>query len=89
MNTIKYKPKLQYKATLQYKILPTHPNKDQVVGGWNPNKVYEYSDTYTFYIENIDFECLNNFMKHDLALVAGGGYNTDGIKIVDFTVKKL
>ena len=86
MNTIKYK------ATLQYKILPTHPDIKYVVGGWNPDKVYEYDDIYIFNREIIDFEefeSLSNFMKHDLALVAGGGYNTDGIKIVDFTVKKL
>lgn len=73
------------KATIFYKMDEEHKDKDYVVGGWEKGKVYSFSDTYS--IEEGSFysdDDMYTYIKHDLALVAGGGYNTDHIYDVRF-----
>lgn len=76
---------MKIKAKIYYTIKETHPDKDCVVGGWNPDKVYDYEDIYT--IDPDKFygpDHIMNYIKEDLALVAGGGYDwnhIDNIKL--------
>lgn len=72
--------KRKIKATIFYKMDEGHRDKDCVVGGWEKGKEFSFSDTYiitegSFYSEDDMYE----YIKHDLALVAGGGYTTDHI----------
>lgn len=70
----------EFKAKIIYKMFPSHPDKDYVVGGYDPEKYYEYEDTYrvdTDYFNGIRDVYL--YIKRDLSLVAGGGYNDKGI----------
>ncbi len=72
----------RYEASINYTMKATHPDIN-CVRDWTPSKVFHYSDTYTFdddvYPEEED---RRDFMRHDMALVAGGGYNTDHIEII-------
>lgn len=77
-----------YKAKINYTMKPTHPDKDYVIGGWKPDKVYSFEDEYRF----SDY-CTNNeameIIKDDLRLVAGGGYNWNHIDNIEFEIKEV
>lgn len=64
-------------ARIYYKMKPTHPDYDCYVGGYIPETEISTDDVYRFsnHLEINDVEA----METDLALVAGGGYNTDHI----------
>lgn len=78
----------KYKAKISYTMDKDHPDKDYVVGGWKEDKRYEFEDAYTFadMYDNVDEKELYSRIKHDLMLVAGGGYNTDHIHDVVFEI---
>ena len=50
-------------------------------------KNFYISDTYTFNSDYTEEEAII-YIKHDLKLVAGGGYNTDHIHNVKFEIEK-
>lgn len=75
---------MKIKATIIYRIKKTHPDK-AYIKDWRPNKVYRFTDTYN--IEPGSFWSLDDmraYIKRDLRLVAGGGYNSDHIYKVSF-----
>ena len=37
---------MTYKGRIEYTIKETHPDKDCVIGGWKPNKIYDYEDEH-------------------------------------------
>lgn len=77
------------KATIFYKMKDTHPDKSYVVGGWEEDKEYSHSDTYN--IDDDSFwseDAMYAYIKHDLKLIASGGYNTDHIYDVRFEFAK-
>ena len=79
---------MKVQAKIYYKILPTHPDKDCVVGGWDPEREMSYDDTYHIdpnYFEGMDD--IKTYIKHDLALIAGGGYETKHIKDVRYEME--
>lgn len=78
------------KATIWYRVKPTHPDitKDDIEDGVL-DKTLEFTDTYT--IDPDNFWCddhINHYIKHDLALVAGGGYDTDHIYNVKYKLTR-
>ena len=79
--------KRQYKATLTCKLLSSHPDIDYVVGDINDPITFE--DVY--YINTEDFEndtkAIYHYIKRDLMLVAGGGYNSEHIYDVSFNMQ--
>lgn len=82
---------VKYKATIKYRIKDTHPDI-KYVKDWHPLKDYESTDIYSFdtdYFEWQDKKERELYMKHDLALVAGGGYTTDHIWNVDYTFERI
>lgn len=77
----------EFKAKIIYKILPTHPDKDYVVGGYDPEKYYEYEDTYKIDIDYFNgLSDVYSYIKRDLRLVAGGGYNDKGIWVFKYVI---
>ena len=72
------------KAKIIYKIKKTHPDIEYIKD-WKPRKIYTLSDTYR--IDPDAFwgrDAIFSFIKEDLRLVAGGGYNSDHIYDVSF-----
>lgn len=66
-------------ATIYYTVDSDHPDF------YNPPiEVLSFSDVYTFDMEYYDQEDVENYIKNDLMLVAGGGYNTKHIHNISF-----
>ena len=68
------------KATIHYYVKVTHPDIEYID---NINQLKEYSDT--FRVEDLSDHTVEK-IKRELALVAGGGYNTQGILIMYYTI---
>jgi hypothetical protein len=66
-----------------------HPDI-QYMNDWNENKVYTFEDTYTIKEENFyGDDDIMSYIKNDLRLVAGGGYNSKHIHNVEFEIRKI
>ena len=79
--------KIRYTGKIEYKILPGHIDRccDK---DWTPDKIYTFQDTYTFEYGYYSTDEIRSYIKHDLALVAGGGYDSKHIDIVSFEIKQ-
>jgi len=79
--------KYRYYGKISYTMDEQHPDikydKD-----WFKCKEYTFEDTY-FFPDSYEMEEIKSHIKHDLMLVAGGGYNTDHIHDVRFEIKQL
>lgn len=79
---------MKYYGKITYEIDENHPD----VGGWYKGKVLEYEDTYEFderLYSPKDHDIFVNFIKKDLKLIAGGGYNTDHIHNVKIEIRRM
>ena len=79
---------MKLKSTINYKVKPTHPDID-CMSDWYEGKEYSYNDTYTidpqyFWGEDDIYE----YIKEDLLLIAGGGYDWENIYDVKFDIKE-
>ena len=86
-------PKKKIKGTIYYTVDKYHPDYQYIP---NPEKVQEFSDTYMFDVNNprsmqyrATMENMISYMKHDLMLVAGGGYTTAHIHNISFEFKEV
>lgn len=77
----------KYHGKILHTIEENHPDI-KYVEGWTKDKVFTFEDTYTFE-DDCTEESIIQFIKRDLMLVAGGGYNTDHIGIVSFEIEKV
>lgn len=77
---------MKYKGTISYRITEDHPDRKYFKG--DISKRLTFSDIYTIK-EDISRESIIAYIKADLALVAGGGYDTDHIRDVRFTIKEV
>ena len=77
----------KYNAKIMYTMDENHPDK-KYVKDWTKDKKFTFQDVYTF-TEDYEKEDMINYIKRDLGLVAGGGYNTDHIHNVKFEIKKI
>lgn len=62
-------------ATITYTIDTGHPDIGCMTD-WTPEKVYTYSDTYTF--DTVFFPTISDmkhYIRRDLLMIAGGGYD--------------
>lgn len=77
---------MKYHGKISFTIDKGHPDI-KYVSDWEEDKVLTIEDTYTF---NSDYskENIIAYIKRDLSLVAGGGYNTDHIHNVTFEIEK-
>lgn len=75
----------EYKAKIIYKVKATHPDIKYIS---DPDNVQEYEDVYRF---NKDYskEDVIGYIKHDLSIIAGGGYDNKHINIIDFNIEQI
>lgn len=77
---------MKYHGKISYMIGKGHPDI-KYVEDWKEDKVFTFDDEYTFDDDYTEEEIIA-YIKRDLSLVAGGGYNTDHIHNVMFDIKK-
>lgn len=81
---------ISYKGKIAYKMKPTHPDYNHVVGGYNPGDVLTHEDVYYIHPEYFNGEeGIIRHIKDDLMIVAGGGYNSRHIYDVEFTIERM
>lgn len=78
---------MKYYGKINCTIDKNHPDV-QYIEDWTENKVLSFNDTYTFADCYTEEDCIN-YIKRDLRLVAGGGYNSDHIHNVEFDIKRI
>ncbi len=76
---------MKYEGTIVYMIAPGHPDQKYVK---DIGATFTYSDTFTFDRE-FPREMVEDYIRRELALVAGGGYDTEHIYNVNVTIKKI
>mgnify|MGYP006968156494 CR=1 FL=1 len=74
-------------ARIDYTVDKKHPDI-KYLKDWNQNKIYSFEDVYHFNDEPPTSE-IEEYIKDDLMLVAGGGYTAEHIHNVDFTIYKI
>lgn len=79
----------KYLAKIKFKMKKTHPDIGCIQGEWTPDRIFEFDDVYEFQEGWYEPDYEKQYMKHDLALVAGGGYNADHIADVKYEIKKI
>ena len=82
----------KYHGKITYTIDKTHPDI-KYVEDYTEEKIFTFEDTYSF-DESLNFEWqeesnIKAYIKKDLMLVAGGGYNTDHIHNVKFEINRV
>ena len=76
-----------FKATITFSLESGHPEIQSVK---SLNDVLSFDDTYTMDCDYYDNEeQMIDFIKHDLSLVAGGGYSTEHIWNINFDIKRI
>ena len=72
---------------ISYTVDEGHPDI-QYIKDWSENKVLTFEDTYTFN-NCYTFDDMEDYVKSDLSLVAGGGYNSEHIHNVKFEIARI
>ena len=75
-------------AKITYTIDAGHPDIE-CIHDWNENKVYTFEDTYIIDDCYTFFDDVEGYVKNDLSLVAGGGYNSKHIHNVKFEIARV
>lgn len=77
---------MNIKATIFFKVDNKHPDLKYIV---HPENIQSFEDVYI--IDKSRFWCddLYSYIKNDLRLVAGGGYDSDHIYDVRFEFKTI
>lgn len=77
----------KYHGKITYTIDKAHPDI-KYIEDYTEEKIFTYEDVYTFNGEySKDF--VAEYIKQDLMLVAGGGYNADHIHNVKFEINRV
>jgi hypothetical protein len=75
-----------FKATIKFDCDGNHPDAPNELG-------VQYSDIYHFdtdvFSGGNDVEAMKNYIRRDMALVAGGGYATDTIINVKYDIEEV
>lgn len=83
---------MKYYGKITYEIDENHPDVIYIAGGWHKGKVFKHEDTYEFderLYSPEDHNMFVNYIKKDLKLIAGGGYNADHIHNVKFEIRRM
>ena len=77
---------MKIKGVIKYKVKKNHPDLKYIDEDERDNE-FEFCDVYNIDPNNFwGRDHIESYIKHDLALVAGGGYDTDTIKDVKITL---
>lgn len=81
---------MKYIGKIYYTMDKDHPDV-RCVKDWTEDKEYSFMDEYDFaeIYDEEDTKCIVNYIKKDLKLIAGGGYNSDHIHNVKFDIHKV
>ena len=77
--------KRKYHGKIFYTMDKEHPDI-KYVDNWTEDMEFSFEDVYSFDMDYTHDEIVS-YIKHDLSLVAGGGYNTDHIHNVMFNIR--
>ena len=77
----------KYHGKIVYTIDKAHPDI-KYIEDYTEEKIFTFEDVYTFNGE-YSKEDVAEYIKRDLMLVAGGGYNTDHIHNVKFEINRV
>lgn len=77
--------KRDYNATIYWKVTEEHPDRKYVI---DINEELSFSDTYMIDEERFmyDREAIIEFIKYDMSIVAGGGYDNKHIYDVRYEI---
>ena len=64
-----------------------HPDI-KYIKDWSESKILTFDDVYTF-DDCYTFEDVEGYVKNDLSLIAGGGYNSRHIHNVKFEISRI
>ena len=78
--------KRRFYGKITFTIDKEHPDV-RYVKEWTEDKVLEFEDYYTFSTDYTKDE-IESYIKHDLMVVAGGGYKTEHIHNVNFEIRQ-
>ena len=76
---------MKFSAKITYKVDGNHPDIQELPTEYWYGKEFTYEDKYTFNNDWTEEEAIL-YMKNDLKLVAGGGYNANHIYDVEFEI---
>lgn len=77
---------IKVKGVIKYKVKKNHPDLNYIPED-ERDKEFEFCDIYKIDTDNFwGRDHIDAYIKHDLALVAGGGYDTDTIKNIKYTL---
>ena len=76
--------KYQYYGKISFTMDKNHPDIKHV-NDWTEDKVFTFEDKY-YFDTCYEHDEIVSYIKHDLMLVAGGGYNKDHIHNVVFDI---
>jgi len=82
---------MKFKGKITCTIDANHPDR-KYVSDWTPEMVLEFWDIYDFspdFWDTHNPEKMIGYIKTDLLLVAGGGYNWDHVHNVNFEIKEV
>lgn len=79
---------MKYRGKILYTIDNEHPDIG-CIKDWRVDKIFEFDDIYTFKDYSVSEDYVRDYIKNDLMLVAGGGYNTNHIHNVQFEIHKI
>lgn len=78
--------KRRFHGKITFTMDKEHPDV-KCVEDWTEDKVMKFADYYEFSTDYTKDE-IESYIKHDLMLVAGGGYNTEHIHNVTFEIRQ-
>lgn len=79
---------MKYRGKILYTIDNKHPDIG-CIKDWREDKIFDFDDMYTFEDDSVSEDYVRDYIKNDLMLVAGGGYNTNHIHNVQFEIHKI
>ena len=79
---------MKIKGKITYKVDSNHPDIQEMPEKYWYDKKFTYEDTYSFNNE-WEYEEAILYIKKDLKLIAGGGYNSEHIYDVSFKIKEV
>ena len=81
--------KITFYAKITYKLKENHPDFECIPEPMR-SETHEFEDVYNVDPDYFfDLSDIRGYIKHDLRLIAGGGYRTDTIKDVSIEIKGI
>lgn len=78
---------MTYYGKIMCTIDSQHPDFSYIKD-WHKDKIFHFEDTYTFN-DKYPEDYMIDYIKKDLSLVAGGGYNAKHIHNVTFDIRLM